>query len=293
MNYRGFSEGKKKQNMWALKRGYGYFHRHGNFSKDSQAIMLCVAMQAFHRLIYWVLVHVWMLVHVLTRFVYICVGVILLPCRTQCSHRHKGHNLGLWHPIWVAKATFLRKRTAKKAPTWTCCCFPAPLGGMRGASEWLKKGEEGGGRAEIKREAEQRQQPGAHAKKPRRQCFAARCCVVWPCVARQRDPSWRTIFHCHAANSEQKRTGKLRHSTTLPHSEGRTREEKKNIRDRDGEILCASSPNLEKREEGGNATWTLTALSDHISRSQAYVQDLVAQMTRRKLWKNGMEGCRC
>lgn len=122
---------------------------------------------------------------------------------------------------------------------------------MRGASERVKMGGKGGGRAEIKREAEQRQQPGAHAKKPRRWCFAARCCVVWPCVAQQRDPSWRTIFHCHAANSEQKRTGKLRHSATLSCSVGRTRgEKKKHKRQRWRDSMCIISK-FGIREEGG------------------------------------------
>lgn len=118
-------------------------------------------------------------------------------------------------------------------------------------------------------------------------CFAARCCVVWPCVAQQRDPSWRTIFHCHAANSEQKRTGKLRHSATLPCSVGRTREEKKKHKRQRWRDSVRIIPRFGKREEGGDATWSLTILSYHISRPQAYVQDLVAQTIWRKLWKMG------
>lgn len=53
------------------------------------------------------------------------------------------------------------------------------------------------------------------------------------------------------------------------------------------ERFTAHHSQIWKTGGGGDATWSLTVLSKHISRSQTYVQDLMAQMTRKAI-----EGCK-
>lgn len=129
--------------------------------------------------------------------------------------------------------------------------LPSTSGGMRGVSEWVKKGEKGGGKGRDKTRgrAETAARSTCQETPETVLCRQMLCRLALCRPAKRSKLTNHFSLSCCEQWAKAHREIKTLHNTPLQWRKNKRRE--KNIRDRDGEILCASSPNLEKGRRVG------------------------------------------